>query len=303
MQKQIPEHKGMQGQSARRLRRARRAPVPATFITALLIASLAFSDGSEELAADSRPTNAGDATATAEFLRSDDFERDNAQAIGGVWTDCKTIHPDFFEPLGIHDGGVVIADPFTRPGLYGQKQRCPTPLEEGRMYPGIGCAFVDTGSTTVSVKIIWSGNHGISKPLPVAHVEATPLLYVTPGNSRFGFGAWISEFWGKPIVFAGYLGAPVENFEVVVATLLDAHEPGTPRELELRAEKAGEVTVWIDGKQLAFGEKQGLKPIRVDDALAHSTLHGITVDAHCVKPASEVPLIKGIESASIEVID
>ena len=172
------------------------------------------------------------------------------------------------------------------------------------LYPGIGCAFVETGSTSVSVKVMWSGNHGIEPPLPISHVEATPLLYVTPGNSRFGFGAWPTELWGVPIIFAGYIGAPVERFEVVVsAPLPGGHESGTPREIELRADKPGEVTIWVDGQQISFQDGVGLNPIQVDHNLIHSTKHGLAVDAHCVNPSSQVPHLKGIESATIQILN
>lgn len=242
-------------------------------------------------------------TLTSPFSIRDDFERENASSIGGVWTDCSDENPDLFEPLGIYKGGVVVADPFSRPGTYGSSPSCPQLLERGHIYPGIGCAYVDTGSTAVAVKVMWSGSHGISNQQPVSHVEATPLLYVTPGSSRFGFGAWPSEVMGVPILFAGYIGAPGEKFEILYVAILEGgHESGTPRELELRAEKPGEVTVWMDGEQIPF-RGIGLKPIEIDPSMVNSTRHGLAIDAHCVNPPSNIPHIKGIESASIEVIE
>lgn len=236
------------------------------------------------------------------FSTSDLFQREDAPTIGGIWTDCTEQHPDYFEPLGIYEEGIVIADPFTRPGVYDQAPPSAHPPTEGRLYPGIGCAFVDTGSTTVTVKVVWSGNHSINHPPPVSHVEATPLLYVTPDNSRFGFGVWPTEIFGLPWMFAGYIGAPVEKFEVVVgARLPQGHKPGTPREIELRAENPGEVTVWVDGEQVFFEDGVGFNAIQVDPKMINSTLHGFAVDAHYVDPPSSIPRIKGIESISIRV--
>lgn len=243
---------------------------------------------------------------TTALAITDDFERDNALAIGGVWTDCSGEYPDLFEPLGIYDGGVVIADPFSRPGAYDLSPPCPQSLKDDHIYPGIGCAFVDTGTTSVSVKVMWSGNHGIDERLhnERLHVEGTPLMYVTPGSSRFGFGAWPSELWGIPVVFAGYIGAPGEQFEVIATAILEGgHESGVPREIELRAETPGEVTVWLDGEQVSFEGEVGLNPIQVDPEMINSTKHGLAVDAHCVAPQSRIPTIKGIESIRIQAIE
>ncbi len=246
---------------------------------------------------DTLPTPAG-----APFLVADEFERQNSSSIGGVWTDCSSEHPDLFEPLGIYNGGVVISDPMSRRGVYDISPPCPQALREDHIYPGIGCAYVDTGFANVSVKVIWSGSHGIEEH-PGSHVEGSPLLHVTPGSSRFGFGAWPSELWGVPIVFAGYIGAPGEKFEVVGTSILrDGHVSGTPRELEIRTVKTGEVTIWMDGKQLSFEGEIGLNPIQIDREMINSTTHGLAVDAHCVTPQSKIPTIKGVESIEIRAV-
>ena len=44
------------------------------------------------------------------FTFDDDFERDDSASLGDQWTDCKSLIPQHFEPLGVFDGGVVIAD-------------------------------------------------------------------------------------------------------------------------------------------------------------------------------------------------
>jgi hypothetical protein len=210
----------------------------------------------------------------AGFIFTDDFERDNAGDLGGDWLDCANVMPDSFDPLGVYDGGVVISDPYTRPGKYAQPPLV-HPGKDGEIYPGIGCAYIDTGATTVSVKVVWSGNYGAEKGPLLFHVESTPLLYVTPSNPRFGFGAWISQLFG---------------------------ETGTPREIELRAEKPGMVTIWVDGHQLLFNSDE-LAWVDVDPTMIHSTLHGIAVDAHFVAPQLNIPTIKGIETVTIRSLD
>ena len=239
--------------------------------------------------------------AVTNFVFNDDFERDNADTLGPQWTDCNSVMPDSYEPLGVHDGGVVISDPHTRPGNYGAPPLV-DPAREGELFPGIGCAFVDTGSTSVSVKIVWSGNHGIESGMPYSHVEATPLLYITPSNPRFGFGTWISELWGQPVVFVGYIVSPPEAFEIIATAVLPPHKSGTPRELELRAEKPGEVTMWLDGEQIMFNPG-GVPTASVDPTMIGSTLHGIAIDAHIVAPQSNIPTTKGIETVTIKTLD
>jgi hypothetical protein len=156
----------------------------------------------------------------------------------------------------------------------------------------------------VAVKIIWSGHFGRSYPVPVSHVEATPLLYISPENPRFGFGAWFSELFGRIVMYVGYIGAPPENFEVIAtARRLGEHTSGTPREVELRAEKVGEVTVWLDGEQVRFDSDIGFSPIKVDPTMIGSTRHGFAVDAHLVDPLSDIPTIKAVEAITITELE
>ena len=89
---------------------------------------------------------------------TDDFQRENSKTLGGVWLDCHTTNPASFEPLGIYDGGVVVPDPFTRPGVYDSTPPSGHPPKDGKIYPGIGCAFLETGTKKVSVKVSGSGN-------------------------------------------------------------------------------------------------------------------------------------------------
>jgi hypothetical protein len=237
------------------------------------------------------------------FSFTDEFERNDSENLGSDWRDCHTQKPAAFEPLGIHDSGVVVPDPFTRPGVYDTTPPSGHPPTNGRLFPGIGCAYIETETTTVSVKVIWSGNWGVEHDPPISHVEATPLLYITPGNPRFGFGAWTTQIYGAPVILAGYIAAPVENFEVIATALLPGkHLTGTPREVELRAEEPGKVTVWVDGQQVSF-EPDGLAPIEIDPTMIHSTLHGFAVDAHLVNPPTSIPTIKSIEAITITELE
>jgi hypothetical protein len=239
------------------------------------------------------------------FSFTDTFDRPNSNDIGEKWVDCHKDKPANFEPLAIYDNGIVIADPKTRPGVYDTTPPSGHPPTNNRIYPGMGCAWTETGATRVSVKIMWSGNLGINHPPPISHVEATPLLYINPGHPRYGFGAWTSQMWNRPrpIIYAGYIGSPPERFEIIAGGFYPGkHIPGTVSELELRAEEPGKVTVWMDGKQISFNEGYDLQPLDVDPTMIHSTLHGFAVDAHFVDPVSNVPFLKAIESIQIQAL-
>ena len=238
------------------------------------------------------------------FGFSDDFQRENSDNLGADWVDGHQLCPDHFEPLGIYENGVVVTNPTTRPGVYDSRPPAEHPLPENKIQPGIGCAWTETGAGKVAVKIIWSGHFGRSYPVPVLHVEATPLLYVSPENPRFGFGAWFSELFGRIVMYVGYIGAPPEDFEVIAtARSLGAHFTGTPREVELRAEEAGAVTVWLDGEQVRFDSRIGLSPVKVDPTMIGSTCHGFAVDAHLVDPLSDIPTLKAVEAVTITELE
>ncbi len=234
------------------------------------------------------------------FQFGDEFVRENSDDLGDGWEDAHHHCPAHFEPLGIFDNGVVITNPTARPGVYDSRPPAPHPLPDNQIHPGIGCAWTETGATRVAVKVIWSGNFGVKQPVPVSHVEATPLLFVNPESSRFGFGAWFSQLYGRTVMFAGYIGSPPEDFDIVaIAHKPGPHVPGTPREVELRVEKPGAVTVWVDGEQINFDSGAGLSPIEVDPSMIGSTLHGFAVDAHLVDPLSDIPTLKGVEAITI----
>jgi hypothetical protein len=247
------------------------------------------------------PGEAGSPAAT--FRLVDDFERENSQALAPPWVDCKSLRPANFEPLGVFDGGVVVADLMTREGEYDGIPHTGNPPKDGRFYPGIGCAAVDTGTTTVSIRLTWNGHFGKGKPNREEdniHVEATPLLYVSPETSRFGFGAWTTTLHGSAVLMLGYIGSPPELFEPLgVALLPEKHKAGETFEYELRADRPGEVTLWYKGEQLGLYPDNSLDPVIVDPELASSTWHGFALDAHLVHPVERGPTIKGVEAISI----
>ena len=236
------------------------------------------------------------------FYFADDFERKDAPQLGSPWTDCQQQTPSSYEPLGIYEGGVVVTKPKSRPGEYASTPASKEDIEAKKMVPGIGCAWVDTGAASVSVKIVWSGNHGVDHPPPISHVEGTPLLYISPQHPRYGFGAWISEVWGQSLIFAGYIASPPENFEVIASAIIPEHTSGENRELEIRSQPGGTATIWLDGEQVSFREGFGLNPLPIDPTMLGSTRHGFAVDAHFVDPVENIPKLKSIESISITEI-
>jgi hypothetical protein len=102
----------------------------------------------------------------------------------------------------------------------------------------------------------------------------------------------------------GYIGNPPEDFvDYLVGTAAFTHTDGTPRDIELRATTAGQVTVWLDGVQLSFNNGIGTNPYTVDAGLASSTLHGFALDGHLVFPYTTLPTMKGIERIEVEALD
>lgn len=218
----------------------------------------------------------------AELDWYDTFDRPDGP-LGPAWVDGHEVFPGSFEPLGVYGGAVVVADPMTRPGVYDGLPSSGNPPTGGRLYPGIGCAWRDTGSTAPRVLVRWAGDVGISER---THIEATPLLHVSPGTARFGFGCWLSEFSeGNGFILAGYIGDPPESFASwMVATHAMSHTDGQPRDFELRS-SGTTVQAFLDGELLtAWSNGYGdTLPLHAD--VQGSTLHGFAVDAHFTDPA------------------
>lgn len=251
------------------------------------------------------------ATATVPYFH-DAFDREDGP-LGADWINAHDIMPTRFEPLGIYDEAVVCTDPMARGGVYADNQDVASP-PPGELFKGIGCAWRETGSTEVSVKITWSGNWDYegSPVFDGHHVEATPLLYVTPGHPKHGFGCWPSALdldgpGGSPHFrywYVGYVGNPPEDFVDYILPDSGAsfsHTDGTPQTIEIRTVAPGEVILLFNGVQVSLAT-YGLNPIPIDPELAGSTLHGMSVDAHYVWPDTDIPTTKAIEDVTIEVI-
>ena len=249
------------------------------------------------------------ATSTVPYFH-DAFDRADGP-LGDGWINGHDVMPTVFEPLGIYGGAVVVSDPRARAAdsAYAADQHSGT--GDGKLLESIGCAWRETGSTMVSVKIKWSGNweydeNAVYPAQSGHHAEATPLMYVTPGHPKHGFGAWPSSFAANgdkvPLWIVGYIGNPPEDFnDYVVDTALFTHTDGTPRDIEIRAVAPGQVILLMDGVQVSLGT-HGLNPVTIDPELAGSTLHGVAVDSHFVWPRTDVPTTKAIEEVTISVI-
>lgn len=204
--------------------------------------------------------------------------------LSGGWTEGSTVYPQGFDPIGTYDGAVVCTDPGAA----------------GDSFHGIGCAWRDLGTPVAWVCVEWSGiwNGGVTDGTP--HVEAAPLIHVTPGTSRHAFGVWTAglDLGGGafPCLFAGYIGNPGSMFEVVDVAAF-THTPGTPRVVTLAADGAGGARCYLDGALVENWVESGTR-LPVDPVLSGSGCHGFAVDAHYT-PAGDVPTAKGIEQVRI----
>jgi hypothetical protein len=222
----------------------------------------------------------------------DDFERgpaDTVVALGNGWTDFAYAFPEDYDPCGILNGKVVVAD-VTRSAISGLPW-APDPglpphsyadyLEHpGTIIPGIGGAWRDMGTPHVRCSVVWSGDWDYPY-----HAEGTPIVCINPDSGAFGWGAWPSAYTGEdfefdvPAFLIGSIGKPPEDFAVVDAKDF-AHTSGTPRTIELRTNTLGTTcTLWLDGVQQSTVQN-GLNPIPIDPELHGSTLHGFEHDQH-----------------------
>jgi hypothetical protein len=231
---------------------------------------------------------------------TDEFDRADGplDAVGTRWVDGGTEFPDSFEPLGILSGKVVIPDPMTRPGTYDTLPISADPPTGGQLYMGIGCAWRDTGSRAARVLVRWSGNIGVTEE---THVEATPLLHVTPGSTRFGFGVWPTEILGAPALIAGYICDPPEQFaNYDIATHAMTHTDDTERDIECVSDGEN-VKVYLDGVLLTNWSTYGTD-LPLDASVKHSTMHGFAVDAHLTDPAL-TPTLPALTRCEVEALD
>lgn len=204
-------------------------------------------------------------------------------ALSGTWTEGSSVYPSGFDTIGTYNGAVVCTDPESA----------------GDTYHGIGCAWRDVGSLRATVCVEWSGTYATNGTDP--HVEAAPLLHVTPGTIQHAFGVWTSfldlGFGPFPCLFAGTIGNPGSEFGVIDVAAF-THTPGTPRVVTAESDGRGFARCWLDGTAVEFSTHGPRVPI--PEPLRSSTIHGFAIDAHYT-PLASVPTAKGIESVRIHV--
>jgi hypothetical protein len=195
------------------------------------------------------------------------------------WVDGHDYDDTAYEETGLLAGGLVCANPESRVGAdYLADQDVPPPGLDNGQYLGIGCAWVQTPYRAARVSVVWSGEW--DDPL---HLEASPLMHVTPGTSTHGIGAWTAVLFDTPTLMVGTIGNPPELFNVIDLASFE-HTQGTEVHVELRSDGEG-VTVWLDGEQLAM-TSAGYDPVEIPTELKSSRLHGFAYDAHLATPAS-----------------
>ena len=216
---------------------------------------------------------------------SDSFRRPNG-ALANGWIEGWAATGNFSQ-LGLHGGAVTMIGPTIRNGTY------PPPcnstsgsIPPGDIIAGVGCAWRETGATSIAVSVRWSGLWQFPH-----HIESSPLLHVTPGTLSFGMGIWPSILYGKPVFLVGAIGDPGRFFDVMDAALFN-HTDGHPREISVQSDGAA-LRFFLDGAAVKLN-KAGYGPLPIPPELRGSTLHGFAVDTHCVSPyqrATDLPAI------------
>lgn len=218
--------------------------------------------------------------------------------LGRGWIDGHTALPTSYEPLGVRDTpsgrAVVVTDPTSRGGEYTDDPTAGIyPPADGKILPGIGCAWRRTAIDAPTVKIDWAGWN-----VTGTHVEAGALIHVTPGTEELGVGAWVTRVLGQSMVILCSITDPPEMLGPNVYDLGHIpHTAGTRRTIEVRSDGEA-LTAWVDGTQVSM-QTNGLDPIPVPAALLGSTMHGFAVDAH-LTPVAQIPSTPAIYSWSID---
>jgi hypothetical protein len=192
-----------------------------------------------------------------------------------------------FSKIGIFSNAVAVVAPTIRNGTYPPpgNDTC-SAMVPGEMLAGIGCAWRETGATSVTVSIRWSGLWRFPH-----HIEAAPLLHVTLGTRSFGIGVWPSILYGKPVFFIGTIGNPGCLFDPLDVAVFN-HTEGQPRLITAESNGAA-LRFFLDGAPVKLA-KAGYEPLPIPAELRGSTLHGFAVDTHCVSPyciATRLPAI------------
>lgn len=240
------------------------------------------------------PAVATAAPAPPQLAFRDSFGRPDG-TLGNGWVEGWAATGNYSE-LGLHSGAVAMVGPTIRNGTYPPPCNTTRGLDGSAVPPGdiiagVGCAWRQTGRTAISASIRWSGLWQIPR-----HIEATPLLHVTPGTRAFGMGIWPGELYGKPVFLVGAIGNPGRFFEPMDAAVFN-HSDGQPRTITVVSDGAA-LRFFLDGAPVKLS-KAGYDPLPVPEELRGSTLHGFAVDTHCVSPyqrATKLPAITKFES-------
>ena len=231
----------------------------------------------------------------------DSFDRADGP-MGRDWIDGHDVAPTMFDPLGIHDGAVVVTDPHARgpPENY-EPEVHPSlnthPPADGKLYPGIGwVARPCPPGWLPDIEMTWAGWWDTSVG---AHAEATPLLWVDPDNPLGGFGCWPSAFTadgGSPatgVGFVGFMGAPPELFNEDEAPVIGTFGFSVTNRVPIRIrtrDTGTHVETSFDG--VVKSSIAVTHPL-IASLRGNSDLHGIELDTHFCRPRSAIPSMPG----------
>ncbi len=216
-----------------------------------------------------------------------------------------------YDPIGVDSGALRDLDPYARRGVSTSPPFEPEvppedavhPPVDGMIHPGIGWAGrrMPDGYQP-DVEVTWAGLWDIHEG---HHIEATPLLWIDPTNPLGGLGCWPitigydDESPGIPVGMVGFIGSPPELFATASAPTLGSfafsHTDETPRRIRIRLTDADAVEVLIDdvsvwSRSLSHSSFTSLATF---DDLMESNLHGVALDAHLVRPVSQIPDLDG----------
>ena len=231
-------------------------------------------------------TTATTTTAAVVHQFTDAFDRADGE-LGNGWVEGWAATGNYSQ-LGISGDAVAVIAPTIRNGTYppAGNTTCSAIGVPGEILAGIGCAWRETNATSVNVSVRWSGLWTFPN-----HIEAAPLLHVTPGTSSLGIGIWPAILYGEPVLFVGTIGNPGRLFNVTDAARFN-HTEGEQRVITAQSNGTA-VRFFLDGVQVKLNTA-GYDPLPVPHELRGSTLHGLAVDTHCVSPYASAMTLPAI---------
>lgn len=239
------------------------------------------------------------------FTFTDTFTRANSSKLGAPWINARDMAPcwDNYEVIGVYNNAITIRQDKVRQGRYQTNDAHPP--ANGEIYNAISFAAIETQRRSASVEVVWNG-YAQHPDVGNQHVETAPLVKINPHSKHGGFGVWPSALYGIPALLIGCIGNPPELFgelgdPFITVAIPGGHTEGTPRTLRVDAEMSGAdcyAKVYVDGTQVSL-PGIGLGGVLLPRELAESTLHGIALDAHLLKPAANIPTTVGAHSVKI----